>query len=64
MGCNAPPPAPCTARASKIIPKLVAEPQANEETVKMMMQVIRKRLRPNLRENQLLAGKTTAFATR
>ena len=63
-GCSAPPPAPCTARASKIIPRLVAEPQANDETVKMTMQVMRKRLRPKRSANQELAGRITALATR
>ncbi len=42
----------------------MAAPQANDDTVKMMMQVIRKRLRPNRSENQVLAGRTTALATR
>ncbi len=46
------------------MPKLVAAPQAKEETVKMTMQEMRKRLRPNFRENHGLAGRTTAFATR
>jgi len=30
-GCSAPPPAPCTARAIRIIARLVDDPQANDE---------------------------------
>jgi hypothetical protein len=45
-------------------PRLVAAPQKNDDTVKMAMQVIRNRLRPNLMENHPLAGKMMAFATR
>ena len=56
--------APCTARAIRIIARLVAEPQANDETVKMTMQVIRNRLRPKRSENQPLAGRIMALATR
>ena len=41
--------------------RLVAAPQAKDETVKMTMQVMRKRLRPNFSENQALAGRTTAL---
>ena len=42
----------------------MAAPQANDETVKMMMQVMKKRLRPKRSENQPLAGSTIALATR
>jgi hypothetical protein len=63
-GCRAPPPAPCTARAIRIKARLVAAPQAKEETVKMTMQVMRNRLRPKRSENQELAGKIMALATR
>ena len=41
-----------------------AAPQANDEIVKITMQVSRKRLRPNRKDIQLLAGRITAFATR
>ena len=42
----------------------LAAPQAKDDAVKITMQVMRKRLRPNLRENQVLAGSTMALATR
>ncbi len=41
-----------------------AAPQAKLEAVKMATQDMRKRLRPKRRENQLLAGRTMALATR
>ena len=63
-GCSAPPPAPCTMRAMSISAKDGAAPQKNEETVKIITQVTRKFLRPNLSANQLLAGRITALATR
>jgi len=56
-GCSAPPPAPCTARAIRIIARLVDDPQANDEIVKITMHVIRNLLRPKRSENQELAGK-------
>ena len=52
------------ARANKIIPRLVAAPQANEDAVKTKMQKIKNRFRPKRMESQLLAGSTTAFATK
>ena len=52
------------ARATRMKPKLLAEPQKNDDTVKMAMQTIKKRLRPNFSENQLLAGRMMALATR
>ena len=63
-GCNAPPPAPWIALAIRITAKLVAAPQAKEETVKMMMHAIRNRFLPKRNENQVLAGRTMALATR
>src|SRR5260221_14119378 len=63
-GCRAPPPAPWIIRAKIKKPKLVANPQSTEARVKIVMQVIRKRLRPKRRESQLLAGKIIALETR
>ena len=63
-GCSAPPPAPCTTRASRITASEGAAPQKNEATVKMVTQMSRKRLRPKRRANQLEAGRMTALATR
>jgi hypothetical protein len=51
-------------RAIKIQPRLVAAPQRKEETVNITTQMRRKFLRPKRRENQLLDGNKTAFATR
>jgi len=45
-------------------PSVGAAPQKNDAIVKMITQVIRNRFRPNFSENQLLAGRITAFATR
>ena len=63
-GCNAPPPAPCKTRASRITPSEGAAPQKNEATVKMVTQMSRNRFRPNRRANQFDAGRITALATR
>ena len=63
-GCNAPPPAPCRTRASRITASDGAAPQKNEEMVKRMTQVSKKRLRPKRRANQFDAGRITALATR
>ena len=63
-GCNAPPPAPCMTRASRMTASEGAAPQKNDATVKMVTQVRRKRLRPKRRANQLEAGRITALATR
>jgi hypothetical protein len=51
-------------RASRMMPSDGAAPQKNEATVKIMMQMSRKRLRPKRRANQLEAGRMTALATR
>ena len=59
-----PPPAPCTARATRIMPRLVAAPHINEESVKIRMQASRNRFRPKRSANQPLAGSTSALATR
>src|SRR5260370_30193721 len=63
-GCRAPPPAPWIIRATIRKPRLVASPQSSEASVKIVIQVIRKRLRPKRRESQLLVGKITALETR
>src|SRR5258708_7056551 len=63
-GWRAPPPAPWMTRASSMMARVGAAPQAKLAMVKMVTQDMRKRLRPNLRENQLLAGRTMALATR
>ena len=64
IGCSAPPPAPWMTRARSRKPSVGAAPQAKLATVKMATQDIRKRLRPKRSENQLLAGRMMAFATR
>ena len=46
------------------LPSVGAAPQAKLAMVKMATQVIRKRLRPKRSENQLLAGRMIALATR
>ena len=52
-------------RAVELIdPHIGAHAGTKLDTVKMTIQVRRKRLRPNLRENQLLAGRTMALETR
>ena len=63
-GWSAPPPAPWTTRAARMKARVGAAPQAKLARVKMATQDMRKRLRPNLREHQLLAGRTMALATR
>ena len=64
MGCNAPPPAPCTMEAMIRKVRFGASPQAKEASVKMPMQIMRKRLRPSNAENQAVAGRTTALEIR
>src|ERR1700679_3262373 len=51
-------------RARSMMPRVGAAPQAKLEMVKMVTQDMRKRLRPNLRENQLLAGRRWGLVTR
>jgi hypothetical protein len=51
-------------RAKSMMARDGAAPQAKLATVKMMTQMMRKRLRPKRREHQLLAGRTMALATR
>ena len=63
-GWRAPPPAPWMTRARSMKPRVGAAPQAKLAMVKMVTQDMRKRLRPKRRENQLLAGRTMALATR
>ena len=64
MGCNAPPPAPCTMEAKIRKDRFGAAPQAKEATVKMPTQTMRNRLRPNKAENHAVAGRMTAFEMR
>ncbi len=64
LGISAPPAAPCRMRKTMRKPRLGAAPQRKEARVNRMMQVIRKRLRPNRRESQPVIGRTTALATR
>jgi hypothetical protein len=44
--------------------RLAAAPQANEEPVKIAMQVMSSRLRPNRAASQPVAGSMMAFDTR
>ncbi len=64
LGISAPPAAPCRMRKKTRKPRLGAAPQQKEARVKSTMQVIRKRLRPNMRDSQPVIGRTTALATR
>ena len=63
-GWRAPPPAPCSTLAIRISERLVAAPQANEEIVKIAMQMMRNFFLPKRSESQLLAGRTMALATK
>jgi hypothetical protein len=51
-------------RAKISIERLVAAPHMAEATVKMMMQTIRKRLRPKKVVSHPVAGRIIAFETR
>ncbi len=64
FGTSAPPAAPCTMRKKMRKPRFGAAPQRKEARVNRMMQVIRKRLRPNSRDSQPVIGRTTALLTR
>ena len=64
IGCSAPPPMPCTTRATISIPRLVAAPQIADEAVKIAMQVSRSRLRPKTEASQAVVGRMMAFDTR
>jgi len=55
---------PCSTRAIRRKEREGAAPQRNEDRVNKTTQVRRNRLRPKRRPNQLLAGRTTAFAIR
>ena len=63
-GCMAPPPKPCKTRETTSIGMEVAIPQVSEATVNNTVQATRNRLRPKKLENQALAGRMTALATR
>ncbi len=64
MGWSAPPPTPCSTRAKISTPRLVAAPHAAEASVKITMQVSRKRLRPNTALSHAETGSTIAFEMR
>src|SRR5271156_6057175 len=53
-GCKPPPPAPCKMRKKNIRPRLGAIPKSRELMVKMVRQVMKKRLRPKSLTNQPL----------
>ena len=46
IGCSPPPPAPCSTRKKRRSPRLGANPQSKELTVKMPRQAMKKRFRP------------------
>jgi len=64
IGCRAPPPMPCSTRATISMPRLVAAPQMAEDAVKMTMQASRKRLRPNTELSHAVVGRMMALDTR
>src|SRR6201987_3901709 len=68
MGCvigwSPPPKAPCSTRKKSSIPRLGAIPHKKELSVKKMMQVKKKRLRPSQSTKKPLIGSTTAFETK
>jgi len=64
IGCSAPPPAPCTTRATMSMPRLVAAPHTADDSVKIVMQTSRKRLRPNTEVSQAVVGRMIALDTR
>ncbi len=64
IGWSAPPPMPWITRARISISRLYAAPHAAEASVKMMMHVSRKRLRPNAALSHAVTGSTIAFEIR
>ena len=64
IGCMPPPPAPCKTRKSNSMGSEGAAPHRKLETVKMVMQRIKKFLRPMTLEAQAPMGSTMALATR
>jgi len=55
---------PCRMRAKSRKPRLKAMPQSRELSVKLRMQIRKKRLRPSMPTNHPLIGRTMAFETR
>src|SRR5208283_2933283 len=64
IGCKPPPPAPCSTRNRRRNPRLGANPQSKELTVKMVKQAMKKRLRPSAPASQPLMGKMIALDTK
>src|ERR1700687_5191990 len=64
IGCNPPPPAPCNTRKRRRSPRLGANPQSKELTVKIPKQAMKKRFRPNAPASHPLIGRMMAFETR
>ncbi len=64
MGCNPPPPAPCSTRNRMIAPRLGAIPHSRELRVKITRHIMKNRLRPSTLANHPLIGSTMAFETR
>src|ERR1700712_3830966 len=62
-GWRAPPPAPWMTRARSMMARVGAAPQAKLAAVKMVTQDMRKRLRPQRGENQLLGGGARAVSS-
>ena len=64
IGWSAPPPTPCTMRATMSMPRPVAAPQAADAAVKVRIEMMRMRLRPKVPASQPVVGRTMALATR
>src|SRR6185503_468927 len=64
MGCNPPPPAPCSTRKRMIAPRLGAAPQRRELRVKIARQIMKNCFRPKIPANQPVIGSTMALDTR
>src|ERR1700721_938423 len=64
MGCKPPPNAPCMTRNRSRNPRLGAMPQRKELTVKNVMQIKKKRLRPSDATSHPLSGRTIALETK
>src|SRR6266436_1314579 len=64
IGCNPPPPAPCSTRKRSSIPRLGAIPQSKELIVNTLRQAIKNRFRPSAPASQPLIGRMMAFETK
>src|ERR1700730_2692780 len=64
IGCSPPPPAPCSTRNKRRSPRLGANPQSKELTVKTLKQAMKKRFRPKVPASHPLIGRMMALETR